>query len=112
MNRLYYKGFSVGVDYDDEEAVLVGRVVGIQDVVGVHAKSVPELEAAFHEAEDDFVATCAMVGKNPQKACSGRVMFHKSSDLHRAAAAAAEPSGFSLDKRVEVVIREAVGWPV
>ena len=30
---------------------------------------------AFHEAVEDCIETCARIGKEPQKACSGQVMF-------------------------------------
>jgi predicted HicB family RNase H-like nuclease len=37
-------------------------------VVGFHAENVETLKAAFHEAVDDYLATYAMVGKDPSEA--------------------------------------------
>jgi len=36
-------------------------------VVGFHADTVKALKSAFCEAADDYVATCAKVGKRPEK---------------------------------------------
>ena len=54
--------------------------------------------AAFHEAVEDYVATCAKVGKSPQKPYSGNVMFRISPQAHANAALAAELSGKSLNQ--------------
>lgn len=44
----------------------------MNDTVGFHADTVADLKRAFHEAVDDFVATCAAVGKKPERPYSGR----------------------------------------
>jgi predicted HicB family RNase H-like nuclease len=54
-----YKGYSARVEFDDEDEIFVGRIAGINDVVGFHADTVEDLKAAFHEAVDDYLATCA-----------------------------------------------------
>ena len=70
-----YKGYSARVEYDDEDGIFVGRIAGIRDGVGFHADSVAELREAFHEAVEDYLETCASIGKEPQKAFSGQMMF-------------------------------------
>ena len=47
---------------------------GIVDGVGFHGDSVDELKAAFREAVDDYIETCAKIGKEPQRPFSGKVM--------------------------------------
>jgi predicted HicB family RNase H-like nuclease len=63
VDELIYKGFIAGVRFDDNDRIFVGRLVGINDVVGFHAGSVQGLTAAFHAAVDDYVATCEAAGK-------------------------------------------------
>jgi predicted HicB family RNase H-like nuclease len=53
------------VAFDDEDEIFVGRIVSINDIGGFHANSVADLNAAFHEAVEDYVATCAKAGKEP-----------------------------------------------
>lgn len=66
-NTMSYKGYMARAEYDDEDGILTGRIAGIQDVVGFHADTVEGLKSAFHEAVEDYVETCARIGKAPQK---------------------------------------------
>jgi predicted HicB family RNase H-like nuclease len=104
-----YKGYSARVEYDDEDGIFTGRIAGIRDGVGFHADSVAELREAFHEAVEDYIETCARIGKEPQKAYSGQVMFRVSPELHRKAAMAAELAGKSLNQWAEEVLSRATG---
>ncbi|MEQ8332222.1 type II toxin-antitoxin system HicB family antitoxin [Nisaea sp.] len=102
-----YKGYAARIDYDDEDGILVGRIAGIRDGVGFHAETVEGLRAAFEEAVDDYLETCARVGKEPQKAYSGKMMFRVDPETHRKAALAAELAGKSLNQWAEEVIDKA-----
>ncbi len=62
MNTMTYKGYAARIAYDAEDGILTGQIAGIRDGVGFHAGSVDTLKAAFHEAVDDYVATCAQIG--------------------------------------------------
>lgn len=104
-----YKGYSARIEYDDEDGIFTGRIAGIRDAVGFHADSVAELREAFHEAVDDYLETCARVGKEPQKAFSGQMMFRVSPEVHRKAAVAAELAGKSLNQWAEDVLSRAAG---
>ena len=106
-NTMSYKGYSARVEYDDEDGIFVDRIAGIRDGVGFHADSVSELKEAFHEAVEDYLETCASIGKEPQKAFSGQMMFRVSPDLHRKAAVAAELAGKSLNQWAEDVLSRA-----
>jgi predicted HicB family RNase H-like nuclease len=101
MNTITYKGYSARVEYDDEDGIFAGRVAGINDVVGFHADAVAELREAFHEAVDDYLETCAKVGKEPQKPYSGQIMVRVDPVVHARAALAAELAGKSLTKWAE-----------
>jgi predicted HicB family RNase H-like nuclease len=104
-----YKGYSTRIEYDDEDGIFTGRLAGIRDGVGFHADTVDALRAAFHEAVEDYIETCAKIGKDPQKAFSGQVMFRIDPEVHRKAALAAELSGKSLNQWAEEVLDRAAG---
>jgi predicted HicB family RNase H-like nuclease len=106
-NTMTYKGYAALIEYDDEDGIFTGRIAGIRDRVGFHADSVNELRKAFHEAVDDYLETCDRIGKEPQKAYSGQVMFRISPEVHRKAAIAAELSGKSLNQWAEEVLDRA-----
>ena len=108
-NTMTYRSYAARIEYDDQDGIFVGRLAGISDGVGFHADSVDELRTAFHEAVDDYVETCAKVGKEPQRAYSGQVMFRVDPDVHRRAAVAAELAGKSLNQWAAEVLERAAG---
>ena len=108
-NTMNYKGYAARIDYDDEDGIFMGRIAGIGDGVGFHADTVEGLREAFHEAVEDYIETCAKIGKEPQKAYYGQVMFRVSPEVHRKAALAAELSGKSLNQWAEEVLDRAAG---
>ena len=102
-----YKGYSARISYDDEDGIFTGRIAGIIDGVGFHADNVKALREAFHEAVEDYIETCAAIGKEPHKPYSGQMMFRVSPEVHRKAALAAELSGKSLNKWAEEALDRA-----
>ena len=67
MNIMTYNGYSARIEFDAEDRVFVGHIVGCRDIVGFHGVSVRTLEAAFHEAVDDYLAACKKLGQAPSK---------------------------------------------
>ena len=106
-NSMTYKGYAARIDYDDDDRIFVGHIAGIRDRIGFHADTVNDLRAAFHEAVDDYIETCAKTGKEPQKAYSGKMMFRVSPEVHRKAVLAAELEGKSLNQWAEDVLSRA-----
>ncbi|MFY7777039.1 MAG: type II toxin-antitoxin system HicB family antitoxin [Elstera sp.] len=106
-NMMNYQGYSARIDYDDEDGIFTGRIAGITDTVGFHADTVEGLRAAFQEAVEDYLETCAHLGKEPQKAFSGQVMFRIDPEVHRKAALAAELAGKSLNQWAEEALKQA-----
>ena len=65
---LTYEGYSASVVFDAEDRLFVGRIAGIEDGIGFHADTVYGLEIAFRDAVDDYLDTCAKLGKSPDRA--------------------------------------------
>lgn len=107
-NAMTYKGYHARVSYDDDDGIFFGQVAGIRDGVGFHGESVAALRQAFHEAVDDYLATCAKIAKSPDKPYSGKVMLRVSPELHAQIAIAAQLQGKSINQLGEEVFREAV----
>jgi predicted HicB family RNase H-like nuclease len=93
-----YKGQIARIEFSEDDGLFLGRLLGINDVVGFHADNVPGLHAAFEEAVDDYLETCAKVGKPPQKPASGKMMLRVPPEVHRAALVAAQAAGTSLNQ--------------
>jgi predicted HicB family RNase H-like nuclease len=75
LNSMKYGGYTAKIEYDDDDEIFFGRLVGICDGITFHADNVADLKTAFHEAVDDYVDTCAKMGTTPQKPFSGNLML-------------------------------------
>ena len=106
-NTLTYKGYGARVEFDDDDGIFFGHIAGIRDGVGFHADTVDDLRAAFREAVDDYIETCAKIGKDPQKPYSGNLMLRVAPEVHSKAALAAELAGKSLNQWSEEVLAKA-----
>jgi predicted HicB family RNase H-like nuclease len=54
-NTITYSGYMASLEFDPDDNILVGRVLGIDDLISFHGNSVAEFTEAFHEAVDDYV---------------------------------------------------------
>ena len=107
MSAIAYKGYTANIEFDAADGLFVGRLAGINDVVGFHAETVEDLKRAFHEAVDDYTVTCTALSKAPEKPYSGKLMVRVAPEIHAQAALAAQLSGQSLNRWTEGVLREA-----
>jgi len=107
MKAMKYKGYFATVEFDSEDHIFVGHVVGIRDVVGFHGESVVGLESAFHEAVDDYLAACEELGQEPNRPYSGNLMLRIPADVHANVAAAAKASGTSINQWAAGVLESA-----
>lgn len=92
-NRMTYNRYAARIEYDDEDRLFIGQIAGIRDGVGFHAETV-----------DDYIGSCANIGKERQRPISGRMMFRVDPEVRRRPARAAELSGKSLDRWAEEVL--------
>ena len=62
---MHYKGFSAAIQYDERDCVFYGQLTDSFDNVYFEGATVEELEIAFREAIDDYLAYCAERGRAP-----------------------------------------------
>lgn len=108
MNTLTYKGYTAKIEFDPEDNILFGNLIGIRDTVGFHGETVAELKEAFHDAVDFYLDSCEKSGRKPNKPFSGKFIVRVDSDLHSEIAAAAVHDGKSLNGWVADALRAAV----
>lgn len=75
MKGINYKGYYARIEFDPEDHIFVGRIVGLRDVIGFHGTSVEELESAFKEAVHDYLDTCKELNQKPNKPYSGKLLL-------------------------------------
>jgi len=109
MNMMKYKDYIARIEYDEEDRIFVGHLAGIEDIVGFHGSTVDELENAFHESVDNYLAISEETGRPAQKPYSGNLMIHISPDIHAAVATISQVQGKSINQWVAEVLEKAIG---
>lgn len=107
-NILEYKGHKAKIEFSADDNVFFGYLMGIDDVVSFHAKTVEKLNTVFKESVDFHLEVCEKVGKSPKKQYSGKVMLRLSNQLHEKIADAASSAGKSINEWGKGVFESAV----
>lgn len=104
MDLLNYKGYHGSVECAFDQDVLHGKVLFINDLVTYEATTPSELKAEFEAAVDDYIETCAAIGKPAEKAFSGQFNVRVKPELHQQASVRAAKEKKSLN----AVVAEAL----
>ena len=107
-NFLKYKMYVGSVQFDADDRIFHGRVLGINDVIGFEGSSVVELEQDFKSAIDDYFETCRKIGKEPEKPFKGAFNIRLDPYLHEMLVAGALSEGKTLNAFVKEVLLKAV----
>ncbi len=73
-NVMSYKNYAGTVEYSEDDGILFGRIVGIDDVISYEGESVATLQQSFHNAVDDYLVHCQRIGKEPNIPYSGQII--------------------------------------
>lgn len=58
-STMEYKGYLGSVEYSENDHVFFGKVQGIRSLVSYDGATVAELENAFRDAVEEYLALCA-----------------------------------------------------
>lgn len=105
---LEYKGFNGTVEYSAEDKTLYGKVLGVKGYLSYVGNSLENLKQDFEDMIDEYLATCADDGVEPQVPYKGKFNVRISPELHRALAAYSITHGQSLNSTVEEAIKKYV----
>lgn len=107
-NLMNYKDFTAKVEFFADDNVIVGRLIGIDDIVMFEAETVDELQSAFREAVDFHIEVCEKTGKSSKKNYSGKLMFRLPSELHARIAETAAKHGKSINEFGKEIFEAAI----
>ena len=103
---LKYKEYLGSVDFDLASGVLYGKIQCINDTVTYEAETLPELKTEFEAAVDDYLETCDVIGKEPQRTYSGSFNVRIGEELHRQVAICSLKKGVNLNEFCREAIAE------
>lgn len=102
MDILKYKEYEGTAELDMSRGVCRGKILFINDLVTYQAATPAQLQAEFEAAVNDYLDTCASLGREPQKPLKGLFNVRMPPALHKAAALRAAQENASLN---DVVVR-------
>ena len=109
MGKLRYKGYSGTVEYEENDHILMGKVLGLKHTLILYeGDSVENLKKDFEEAVDDYLETCKAEGKAPEKPYNGKLLLRMTSQLHSEAADKASSLGISLNEFINRAVAAAI----
>lgn len=103
-----YKDYTGHVEYDDEAKIFHGEVLGIKDVVTFQGITVAEIEQAFKDSVEDYLAFCAERGEEPNRPFSGKFNLRIPPELHAKISIAAHLHGESLNNYITKMLQRFV----
>jgi len=112
MDLLKFKEYEGTAEIDVSRGVCRGKILFIQDLVTYEAPTPAELRTEFEAAVDDYLETCAAVGKEPAKPFKGSFNVRVDPALHRAAALRAIADDISLNEIMGRALAAYVQDPV
>lgn len=99
-NYLTHENYFGSVEFNADDNILHGRIIGINDLVTYEAESVEDLKNAFIDAIEDYLQTCVDLGKEPNKFFKGVFNVRTSRAVHRYLAILAEKKQMKLNEVV------------
>ncbi len=96
-NIMRYKGYVARIDFEEENGVFAGNVIGLTEPISFFGASVEELRGDFVFAIDHYLSLCAEAGIKPEKQVGGKVLIRLPPEIHAAALIVAKSAGVSLN---------------
>lgn len=102
MDILKYKGYEGTAELDMSRKVCRGKILFISDLVTYESDSPSSLQSAFEDAVEDYIETCEILCRKPQKPLSGVFNVRIPPSLHREASIRAISDDIPLN---QIVVR-------
>jgi predicted HicB family RNase H-like nuclease len=104
MSALRYKDFQGSVEFEDGRLVI--RILHIDDFVTTEVDRASEAQNAFAELVEDYLVTCAELGKDPCKPFKGSFNVRVAPELHRQATMSAAELNETLNAWISKAMEE------
>jgi predicted HicB family RNase H-like nuclease len=103
-----YKGYLGAVEYDAEAKLFHGDIINTRDVITFQGTTVEEIDRAFRDSIEDYLAWCKEDGTEPEKPYSGKFNLRLSPELHKEVAIRAKKLKISINSFVEKAISDEI----
>jgi len=108
MNTLKYKGYVSKINYDPDDEIFFGKILGIKGIISFHSETAKGLKPAFQEAVEHYLELCEMRKVTPLKSFSGNFVVRFSPEIHEKITLAAANVHKSINSWLEDIVEEAI----
>ncbi|MDR2573302.1 MAG: type II toxin-antitoxin system HicB family antitoxin [Desulfovibrio sp.] len=106
-NTMQYKDYTALIEFSGEDGCLIGKVLGIRDMIVFDGNTVDEIRKNFHDMIDHYIAACSKAGREPNNPVS-EVMIPVSPSLYAKIAKKAEYDGVPVHTVMETALQRFV----
>ena len=99
-------GYVGSIEFSEQDCLFYGKVQGIRSLISYEGQTASELVSDFHEAVDDYLASCSADGIAPETPYKGSFNVRIGPELHRQAAIYALAHNQTLNSLIETAVRE------
>ena len=103
-----YNNYHAQIQYDSEDNIFYGSVIGTNDRIGFHGSTVDELRERFKNTIDEYIELCKSIGKEPEKEYSGTFNVRIKPETHKKLYQISLKKGMSLNRTVDEILTEYV----
>ncbi|MBC8043998.1 MAG: type II toxin-antitoxin system HicB family antitoxin [Rhizobacter sp.] len=105
---LKHKGYTGRVAFDGDAGIFHGEVIDTRDVITFQGTTVKELQKAFQDSVEDYLAFCKSRGEAPDKPFSGKFVLRVEPELHHKLHVKAAEQGKSLNAWLVKLLEQSV----
>ncbi|MBQ6319781.1 MAG: type II toxin-antitoxin system HicB family antitoxin [Lachnospiraceae bacterium] len=99
-----YNGYHARIEYDQEDEIFVGHVLGINDSLNFHGESVKALTSSMRDCIDNYLEYCSQIGKEPEREFKGSFNVRIKPEQHKKVALHAASEGITINQFVSRAI--------
>jgi len=104
---IQYKGYIATAEIDEDEKMIVGRVINMgKDGISFAGNTVEEAENDFREAVEDYLSWAKEKGFEAEKPFRGEILVRTTPELHRDVATASAVFETSINQFVIDAIKD------
>ena len=107
---LKYKNYIGSVEFSEEDNILYGKVLGINNLLSYEGETVSELKADFEGVIDDYLEMCNKENKEPEMAFKGSFNVRIDPKLHKKLYLYAKKHNTSINSCVEKALEKSLAY--
>lgn len=102
-----HTGYISKIEFDEDDEVLHGRILGIRDIITFKTDRVDGALAAFEESVYEYLAFCEERNKEPERPISGKYNLRIDPNMHRGISLLAAANDTSMNSGAVWAIEKA-----